>query len=548
MAKLRRKLQFQEIIADATSKAITTTGVNLKARILRPGCTVKTGGSTTVAVELSVAVYHPWRVNVGDLLYTYDPDFTTMSTFFWTVTTAPTFSAGGWMMGITPSDDASLSTGDKLVLVAAVPGEATVYSDDTRDDSVSQPIDIGADSGLLEVWVEELAVDLVILNSSNVPLLYYAGVRTEGETLRISPRYFGAGVNGTADDSDAIQRAVDVLATTEVGARGEVYLDGGLWRLDSAVDVNGDDIGFVGDGFGTQIVCAGGGFSSDGYDRISFRDMRLDLAAGVAGIAVSNGDEIELEGLRLGGGSKGIYIDTCTEVFMDDVRTKTQTFAGIEVIDSTDVHLGDRMFYSGQTGTASLYVHGTNTHVTIGAGARYKPTSGRAVLIQCATFGDATDIRLLGGDATGGNSEHFRVELVDRLMVGSVLSAGATSGVLRLVGCQHFVVAVPMAVNPSATALVFDDDVSTSPVTPCADGVIVALVDTGGAQNSLDLNDTAQRIAVVGGVLRSGNITSEVTTADCVFVGNILEASASIETLLLSVASQPHHIADNVEL
>lgn len=74
------------------------------------------------------------------------------------------------------------------------------------------------------------------------------GNRTEGR--RFNVRSYGAVGDGTTDDQEAIQAAIDACATA---GGGEVYIPAGTWRIEDELEAR-DYISIVGDGMDQTII------------------------------------------------------------------------------------------------------------------------------------------------------------------------------------------------------------------------------------------------------------------------------------------------------
>ena len=544
---LRRKLRLDTFISDDL-KNLQTLGIGLKVDILRVGGTVRVGGAIDNGIATDIDMYHPGRLAAGDKCYVYDDTLATMTAVEWTVNSI-TFTSGEWVVNVTPDDDSSLADGDQFVLVNALAGHrVTCYTDPLRGDTSTLPIDIGLADGVLETWVKEYDVDLAITLTAGTLKKYVRRVPTDGARMDVTPRLFGAPVNGSDDDHPGSQRCADYLASDDGPGRGAVYLDSGNWQLNTPVTFKGNNIGARGDGVGaTSVVATTAAFAATSKLSPSVRGMAIGAGAGNAGISFTSCTDPDVDGVSVAGGSHGVAFTSCTRPHVDNMKLASQTTAGVFASACDGVVIGDRMVYLSQTGTACLLIQGDCDDVHIGAGALYAPTNGNCIRVEATgSAGELSGVHVAGGHCSGGDSDHVYCEGVAGLSIGPLHSAAPTGRSIKLEGCTEFELAKPICTLNATVAAVSIGE--SSGLSQESYNGVVALVVKTTDQDGLELLDATERVTISGSSIEAGSaadaVTAAATTSDCTITANVLK-SGSGDVLSTVFLGSDHEIGHN---
>lgn len=201
-----RKLVFP--IQDEAGNAISGASV----KILRPGARISRNvGSGTIGVRHPATLKDNDSVRVlrsGELLSGVSAIVN--GDFSWSS------SNEDWTASLLITGDWTPAAGDRLVLTGSSPGEfLKAYDGDTRSGSYVREAITSGSLGMVEKWVDSLDADIRVDYGGNT--LYFVDIATDGRDS-VYPEDFGAVGDGSTDDTNAIQRALDWASELSGGA------------------------------------------------------------------------------------------------------------------------------------------------------------------------------------------------------------------------------------------------------------------------------------------------------------------------------------------
>jgi len=197
----------------------------------------------------------------------------------------------------------------------------------------------------------------------------------EGSSDAIYGEWFGATGDGTTDDVEEIQAAIDAAAGS--AELKTVKLRAGVFNIGSSLQITTDNIQLVGSGpLTTQIKHA---VNSDNaldlstgttVDFASIRDIGFQSDAAKTNIAIATNDcqSLEIENVYISGFQDGISLATAIDTNITNVRTTNIQRYGI-AFDSATVraNLNNCVLDSDKgSGTSGLYVNGAEGVVCSG--------------------------------------------------------------------------------------------------------------------------------------------------------------------------------------
>ena len=135
--------------------------------------------------------------------------------------------------------------------------------------------------------------------------------------VAISVKGFGAKGDGVTDDTVAIQNAVDHVASK---GGGTIYFPKGEYLISDTIEITGDNITVIGEGYGSHIRTMGDvtAFVASGHDNLIWSKLRL------SGIRTDNSYDGYGSGIRVSNANK-ILVENC---FFENFMAKAVFFAG----------------------------------------------------------------------------------------------------------------------------------------------------------------------------------------------------------------------------
>lgn len=298
-------------------------------------------------------------------------------------------------------------------------------------------------------------------------------VREGQETAGFDPKAYGATADGTADDSTAIQAAVDAA-----GNGGEITLDASDYFIDSEIQLNTKQW-LRGVGKGTNLLAGSGitdrmiGLADGDQFGVQVSDLRLNgqksSTSGVAGIQFANNNGagfqgqlrhrlynitivncsdfgIDMSGTIGGGFLYAIHIEQCaSQCFKIDTTDNlimgcvagTTLLEGFHITDTNNRLVGCKGFGAGNAtgGTASR-------------GRGFRIAADRTVLSGCDAqdnadagflFESVQDIGGAGLFSDSNQNANFRWDDCDESVFDGLVSVSRSGGTFTAsVGFEHF--------------------------------------------------------------------------------------------------------------
>lgn len=241
--------------------------------LLRAGAKLTTGGANSVPASgtATVRVKHPGALKSGDRVYWLQTSGTTVGNF--EINSAPTYNASGYwevvLLDLSGSTTSIGTTGDLVLQWANSSHYVTWYEDDTTTTGTSGVIFPSSTTGALRFYVDEVDIDIAI--AVNGTATYVRDVPVEDRNY-VTPEEFGAVGDGVADDSAAMQKALDYV---RLGGVTEVRLVGSY--LVNGCSVNGANTTVVGIGNAEIKPSGSGKLFTVNANGVQFSGVRFTL-------------------------------------------------------------------------------------------------------------------------------------------------------------------------------------------------------------------------------------------------------------------------------
>ena len=182
----------------------------------------------------------------------------------------------------------------------------------------------------------------------------------------VNVKWFGAVGNGTNDDVQYIQNAIDSLPKTG----GTVWMPGGTYRISKPLHIgDGDAANKHSSVNGIKLIGEGGGFASQGEQR----PTKLSVLAPMETVIYVNGkiSDVVLQDFYIAGNqiaTGGVMLSSISGLTMTDVAMGDFKEWGIKIIGGTGVGTENKMnrfetvsVFATKPGTICVYMDGGNT-------------------------------------------------------------------------------------------------------------------------------------------------------------------------------------------
>ena len=237
-----------------------------------------------------------------------------------------------------------------------------------------------------------------------------SGAQSQGPILNVKLAPFNAVGDGAADDTTAIQSAIDTLNVISTG--GEIYLPSGRYKVSSTLAVTCNSVTIRGAGPGQQ---AGGTQNAVG--------TRIEVATGFTGtevilVAPASGNtpvygatfyDFAIDGNDVGTGITGIKLRS-NRSFVSHVHVHRCTGDGF-TLRGWDTTAGDALNWDTYDSVLAFVQAGDCG----GSGVLFAPGSADCHLIGAVLFNNAYNIKIAGGASQQITSCHTYDATVDNI-------------------------------------------------------------------------------------------------------------------------------------
>lgn len=350
-------------------------------------------------------------------------------------------------------------------------------------------------------------------------------VLTKGSLLNahhFDVRAYGAAGDGVADDTSAIQSAINAAGA------GEVFFPNGTYRITSQLNVTTPGIHLRGTGYGSFITATASGVSllvMDGADRAIVSDLRLAAATTAHVIRMGNTtgcNDVVLRGLILEGGERGITasngsargrITGChlSGYAVDGIHIADSTSSGWQIHNNTLVDGCINVPTPGVTIGAAIMLSTSNDHLVSdnlvqdnGIGS---PAGGAGIYMNNSSHNIIRGNRCkrngkTGSDFNGQGILAAGASSINNVISGNICDGNAAEGITSYSGARdNIIVGNQCRGNGMNQIEVFDADATNIVSGNIADG-------EGGGINGIYIGSSAglgTRRSVVQGNIAKNN-------------------------------------------